>query len=166
MLIKSFTFHKLGAELESGCRKTLMFLLGTGTGAGLANTDCLHGSSHLPSTIDHNNLLYQTEIARAQKHNALYCCVISVSWRWSWNLYLVKENCFLECCSSVEMSSQNINVWRPNPRLTKFVGSYSAEFYTAEFSYTCFHKWGKLSCFLFFTPYFLPLLSIVHIYFI
>lgn len=28
---------------------------------------------------------------------------------------LKKMVCFLECCNSVGMSSQNINVWRPNP---------------------------------------------------
>lgn len=54
--------------------------------------------------------------------------------------WLKKMVCFLECCSSVEMSSQNINVWRPNPSLTEFVGRYSEEFYKAEFSYTGFLK--------------------------
>ena len=82
VLIKSFTLDKLGAELKSDRIKKCVFLLGSGAGRELANTHCLHGSFHLPSTtFDRNNLLYQVEIARAQKHNALYCYVISVSRR-------------------------------------------------------------------------------------
>ena len=51
-----------------------------------------------------------------------------------------RKVCFLECCSSVEMSSQNRNVWRPNASFIEFVGSCSEEFYKAEFSYIGFHK--------------------------
>jgi len=80
VLIESFTLNKLGAELKSDRIKKCMFFLSPGAARGLANTDCLHGSVHPASTtFDHNN--YQMEIARAQKHNALYCYVISVSRR-------------------------------------------------------------------------------------
>lgn len=32
--------------------------------------------------------------------------------------WLKKVVCFLECCSSLEMSSQSINIWTVNPNLT------------------------------------------------
>lgn len=78
VLIMSLTLDNHCTGLENDSIKKCMSLFSSRTGGVLANTD---GSFHHPSTtLDHNNLLFQMEIAKAQEHNALYCYLISVSW--------------------------------------------------------------------------------------
>lgn len=55
-------------------------------------------------------------------------------------VWIKKMFCFLECCSNVEISSQNVSVWRPNCILTISVGSHFAEFYRAFFLTQVFTK--------------------------
>jgi len=87
--------------------------------------------------LGYNSLLYQMGIARAWRYNALYCCVISVPWRW-WNFCGSRKLFVFWSAAEVLKCHHITSIWRPNHILSKFFGSHLVKFFKAECSYMDF----------------------------
>lgn len=109
--------------------------------------------------LGYNSLLYQMGIARAWRYNALYCCVISVPWRW-WNFCGSRKLFVFWSAAEVLKCHHITSIWRPNHILSKFFGSHLVKFFKAECSYMDFFT---NVCIFYFHFAALPL-SIVDIY--